>query len=82
MSSPEIHSKHEEKQTTEETNKYDTKNDPPQEHSRTPHEQDFEEYVPEFKDTSAEMYKTPEQQFVDLHDRLQGMVGGFCWSLN
>lgn len=48
--------------------------DPVQEHGRAPHEQDYEEYVPEYKDTPADMYKTPQQQFTDLHDRLQGMV--------
>lgn len=46
-----------------------------QAHGRTPHEQDYQEYVPEYQDTAAEIYKTPEQQFTDLHDRLQGMVG-------
>lgn len=41
---------------------------------RPPHEVDFEEYVPEFKDAPAETYKTPEQQFTDVHNRLQGMT--------
>lgn len=41
---------------------------------RAPHEVDYEEYVPEFKDASAETYKTPDQQFTDVHNRLQGMT--------
>lgn len=41
---------------------------------RAPHEIDYEEYVPEFKDAAAETYKTPDQQFSDVHNRLQGMT--------
>lgn len=61
-------------QAKQETFQRDVQNDAPRSHGRTPHEQDFEEYIPEFQDTAAEMYKTPEQQFQDLHDRLQGMT--------
>ncbi|KAH8155279.1 uncharacterized protein LAJ45_00289 [Morchella importuna] len=61
-------------QINRESSQQNAQNDAPRAHGRTPHEQDFEEYIPEFQDTSAEMYKTPEQQFQDLHDRLQGMT--------
>jgi mannose-binding lectin 1 len=65
-------------QINRESSQQNAQNEAPRAHGRTPHEQDFEEYIPEFQDTTAEMYKTPEQQFQDLHDRLQGMVGGLC----
>ncbi|KAH0612571.1 uncharacterized protein H6S33_008951 [Morchella sextelata] len=61
-------------QINRESSQQNTQNEAPRAHGRTPHEQDFEEYIPEFQDTTAEMYKTPEQQFQDLHDRLQGMT--------
>lgn len=43
-------------------------------HGKLPHERDFEEFKEEVPDKPASAYKTQEEQFKDLHDRLTALV--------
>ena len=45
-----------------------------QSHGRSPHEEDYTTYNPEYKDESPEKYKSEDDRFVDVHNRLQGIV--------
>ena len=43
-------------------------------HGKLPHERDFGEWKEEVPDKPASIYKTQEEQFKDLHDRLTSLV--------
>ncbi|RPB24175.1 concanavalin A-like lectin/glucanase [Terfezia boudieri ATCC MYA-4762] len=43
-------------------------------HGKLPHEKDFEEWKDEVPDKPASSYKTQEEQFKDLHDRLTALT--------
>ena len=43
-------------------------------HGKLPHEKDFEEWKDEVPDKPASNYKSQEEQFKDLHDRLTALV--------
>ena len=45
-----------------------------QSHGRSTHEEDHTKYNPEYKDESPEKYKSEHDRFVDVHNRLQGIV--------
>ncbi|KAL7276513.1 hypothetical protein RUND412_000504 [Rhizina undulata] len=41
---------------------------------KAPHEQDYKQYEPEVTDQEATVFKTQEEQFSDLHNRLQALT--------
>ena len=43
-------------------------------HGKLPHEKDFTEWKDEVPDKPASNFKTQEEQFQDLHDRLTALV--------
>jgi len=45
-----------------------------QSNGRSPHEEDYTTYKPEYEDETAEKYKSEHDRFVDVHNRLQGIV--------